>query len=452
MSDAVTIKIKRRASSGSAGSPSSLKSGELAFNENASDKKLYYGYGDDGSGNATSVISIAGEAIPNSGLANSSVTINSNSLALGGTLTLDTDDIGEGSTNLYYTDARVRAAVSVTDAGGDGSLAYDSTTGAITYTGPSAAETRTKISVTDAGGDGSLAYNSSTGVITYTGPSAAEARAHFSATGGVSYDNSSGAFTLSGVSNSELANSAITINSTAVSLGGSITLDSGDIGEGSNLYYTDARSRAAISGDASTGFSYNNSTGVGSLASIPNNSLANSSITLNGTSVSLGGSATIDASLDVSDGSTTTTIAGGGTLTVQGTANEVEVSNSSGTLTVGLPNSVQISDDLTVGGDLTVNGTVTTVNSTTVTVDDKNLELGSVATPTDTTADGGGITLKGSTDKTITWLDATDCWTFNQPVNITSGGLKIGGTEVITSTRKLINVTLSGLTIDGGTF
>ncbi len=226
----VTIKIKRRASSGNAGAPSSLKSGELAFNENASDKKLYYGYGDDGNGNATSVISIAGESIPNSGLANSSVTINGNSLALGGTLTLDTDDIGEGSTNLYYTDARARSAVSVTDAGGDGSLAYNSTTGVITYTGPSAADTRGKISVTDAGGDGSLAYNSTTGVITYTGPSAGEARAHFSASGGISYNSSTGAFTLANVANSELANSAITINSTAVSLGGSITLDSGDIG------------------------------------------------------------------------------------------------------------------------------------------------------------------------------------------------------------------------------
>jgi hypothetical protein len=349
MSDAVTIKIKRRASSGAAGSPNSLKSGELAFNENASDKKLYYGYGDDGSGNATSVISIAGEAIPNSGLANSSVTINGNSLALGGTLTLDTDDIGEGSTNLYYTNARARAAVSVTNDGGDGSLAY----------------------------------NSTTGIIVYTGPSAAETRAHFSATGGVSYNSSTGAFTLANVANSELANS---------------------------------------------------------------------SITLNGTSVSLGGSATIDASLDVSDGSTTSTIPGGGTLTVQGTTNEVEVSNSSGTLTVGLPSSVQISDNLTVGGGLTVNGTVTTVNSTTVTVDDKNIELGSVATPTDATADGGGLTLKGSTDKTIIWVDATDCWTFNQPVNITSGGLKIGGTDVINSSRRLINVTLSGLTVDGGTF
>jgi hypothetical protein len=53
----------------------------------------------------------------------------------------DTGDLSEG-TNLYYTDARSRAAVSVTDAGGDGSLSYDNTTGVITYTGVSAAETR----------------------------------------------------------------------------------------------------------------------------------------------------------------------------------------------------------------------------------------------------------------------------------------------------------------------
>ena len=413
----VTIKIKRRASSGNAGAPSSLKSGELAFNENTSDKKLYYGYGDDGSGNATSIISIAGENIPNSGLANSSVTINGNSLALGGSLTLDSDDIGEGSTNLYFTNARARSA----------------------------------ISVTDAGGDGSLAYNSTTGVITYTGPSAAEARAHFSATGGVVYNSSTGAFTLASIANSELANSSITINSTAVSLGGSITLDSGDIGEGSNLYYTDARARAAISAASpNTGFSYNNSTGVGSLANVPNSSLANSSITVNGSAISLGGSVT--TSFSVSDGSTSSAVADGATLTVQGTANEVEVSNSSSTLTVGLPNNVTIGNDLVVGGDLTVNGTVTSVNSTTVTIDDKNIELGSTANPTDTTADGGGITLKGTTDKTITWVNSTDCWTFNQSINITTGGLKIGGTEVITSSRVLQNVTLSGLVVDGGTF
>ena len=81
--------------------------------------------------------------------------------------------------------AQTRAGISVTDAGGDGSAAYNSSTGVITYTGPSAAEARAHISVTDAGGDGSAAYNSTSGVITYTGPSASETRAHFSASNGV---------------------------------------------------------------------------------------------------------------------------------------------------------------------------------------------------------------------------------------------------------------------------
>ena len=56
----------------------------------------------------------------------------------------DTGDLTEG-TNLYYTDTRARASISVTDAGGDGSLAYNSSTGVITYTGPSAAEVQAHI-------------------------------------------------------------------------------------------------------------------------------------------------------------------------------------------------------------------------------------------------------------------------------------------------------------------
>ena len=48
-----------------------------------------------------------GGSIANSKLANSSVTVNSNSLSLGGSLTLDTDDIGEGSSNVYFTNERV---------------------------------------------------------------------------------------------------------------------------------------------------------------------------------------------------------------------------------------------------------------------------------------------------------------------------------------------------------
>jgi len=77
--------------------------------------------------------------------------------------------------------------------------------------------------------------------------------------------------------------------------------------------------------------------------------------------------------------------------------------------------------NVTVTGDLTVNGTTTTINSTTISVDDKNIELGSVATPTDTTADGGGITLKGATDKTINWVNSTDAWTFSDRIAIPYG-------------------------------
>lgn len=70
-----------------------------------------------------------------------------------------------------------------------------------------------------------------------------------------------------------------------------------------------------------------------------------------------------------------------------------------------------ITGALTVTGNLTVNGTTTTVNSTTVSVDDKNIELGSIASPTDALADGGGITLKGTTDKTFNWVNSTNAWT-----------------------------------------
>ena len=164
----------------------------------------------------------------------------------------DTDDVAEGSTNLYATNARARAAVSATDAGGDGSFVYDSATGAFTYTGPSAAEARVHVSVTDAGGDGSLSYNSSTGVFTYTGPSASEARAHFSATAATGVTVTAGVIALASIPNSSLTNSGITINGTSVELGGTRTLDTDSVDEGStNLYHTTARARAAItvSGD-----------------------------------------------------------------------------------------------------------------------------------------------------------------------------------------------------------
>ena len=87
----------------------------------------------------------------------------------------------------------------------------------------------------------------------------------------------------------------------------------------------------------------------------------------------------------------------------------------------GSVTSAKLDDNITITGNLTVNGATTTVNSTTVTVDDKNIELGSTASPTDTTADGGGITLKGTTDKTILYEKDTKSWDFNQKIITRSG-------------------------------
>jgi hypothetical protein len=248
-----TIKIKRRAAVNAAGAPASLKSAELAFNENATDKNLYYGYGDDGSGNATSVIAIAGEGSFATLSTNQTITGNkvfSGTVTLtGATVSLNSDQLTEGATNKFLTASGVRTQLSP-----GSNINYDSSTGAIALT-------------------------------------------------------------------------------------------------------------------------------------------------------------------------ETVAIASG--------------------LTTG--------GNVTVGGNLVVSGTTTTVNSTTVSIADKNLELGTTTSPTDAGADGGGITLKGTTDKTIVWLDATDSWTFNQAINGLLG-LKINGTEIVSSGRVLSNVTLSGIVIDGGEF
>jgi hypothetical protein len=89
--------------------------------------------------------------------------------------------------------------------------------------------------------------------------------------------------------------------------------------------------------------------------------------------------------------------------------------------TVTTTGNATIGGALTVTGNLTVNGTTTTVNSTTISVDDKNITLGDTASPSDAAADGGGITLKGTTDKTFNWVDATDAWTSSEHLAILGG-------------------------------
>ena len=83
----------------------------------------------------------------------------------------------------------------------------------------------------------------------------------------------------------------------------------------------------------------------------------------------IGNSSLSNSTITVSDGSNTTATALGGTITFAGTTNEIEVSESSGTITVGLPNNVTISGNLTVSGD------TTTVNTATLAVEDPLINL-----------------------------------------------------------------------------
>ena len=98
------------------------------------------------------------------------------------------------SGTMYFTNPRVRNAISVSDLGGDGEFTYDSGTGVISYTGPSSAQVRAHFSAVFTGGDGGFSYDANTGVFTQTGPSASEVRAHFTASNGVSYNATAGTF------------------------------------------------------------------------------------------------------------------------------------------------------------------------------------------------------------------------------------------------------------------
>jgi len=150
--------------------------------------------------------------------------------------------------------------------------------------------------------------------------------------------------TLSNIGNSSLTNSSVNFGGVTVSLGDSDTTPAFDLSDATNYptssltgTITNAQLAGSISNDKLAG-------------SIANAKLANSSIT-------------------VTDGSTSTATALGGTITFSGTANEVEVAESSGTITIGLP------DNVTIAGNLTVSGTTTEVSSTTINVADPLLSM-----------------------------------------------------------------------------
>ena len=229
---------------------------------------------------------------------------------------------------------------------------------------------------------------------------------------------------LSGTSYTGSAAVTIAIDSTVATLSGTQTLTNKTIAAGSNTI---------------SGLTNSNLSGT---AGITNANLANSSVTVGSTAISLGASSTTLAgltSIDATAGATSffatpTTPA----LFAAGTA--VTIGATTGTTTVR--------NSLVVTGDLTINGTTTTINSTVTSVDDIEFELGSVAAPTDVTANGGGIRLKGATDKTINWSSIG--WTSSEDWNLVTGKVyEINGTSVLSATTLGSGVTGSSLTSVG---
>jgi len=167
--------------------------------------------------------------------------------------------------------------------------------------------------------------------------------------------------------------------------------------------------------------------------------LATHTGTIFGSNLSLTGVATA-TEFDIS-GSSNTLTAGGLSVGVA-TATEFDISGSSNTLTAGglsvgvatattfvgalTGNATGLSGtpNITVGNitgsaatftNLTVNGTQTIINTTSLEITDKNIGIGSTSSPTDALADGAGITIYGTTNKTITWERDTGCFEYNQP-------------------------------------
>jgi hypothetical protein len=91
-----------------------------------------------------------------------------------------------------------------------------------------------------------------------------------------------------------------------------------------------------------------------------------------------------------------------------------------------------VGGNLIVTGNLTVEGTTTTINTANLTVEDKNIIIANVSSPTNLTADGAGLTIKGTTDKTITYSNANNWLDVSEDINLAQEkSFLIGNSPVI---------------------
>ena len=148
-------------------------------------------------------------------------------------------------------------------------------------------------------------------------------------------------------------------------------------------------------------------------------------------------------------------------IVIDATSERVGVFTDTPTVEFDVTGAGKFSGNVTVGGNLLVSGDTTYLDTTTLRVEDKNIQLGLQGDSTegnDAAIDGGGITLSSSQgSKDIIWLDATDSWTFNQNVNLITNEInpdpsyKIDGTTVLSKTELASTVTTATGLVNIGT-
>lgn len=148
-------------------------------------------------------------------------------------------------------------------------------------------------------------------------------------------------------------------------------------------------------------------------------------------------STTINLTGDSGSGS----VAGGGTLTVNGTSNQITTSVSSSTITIAFAQDITTPGNVTVVGNLVVQGNTTTLNTETLTVEDLNITVANGAISA-AAADGAGLTVAGANARLL-YKSATDSWVFDK-------GVFASGNLVANSSTASTNTTTGALVVAGG--